>query len=320
MSQTENYVSFCQKLLKEIPDITPAEMCHNMHVAFYDISTCTSALHQFFPAETAENISQILLQEFCHPLFGKNTYQNAMVQAGYPTAEVAAALSKSYPKDTNRYALRLDSGTERPYAEELFCYDFGTGDFTVEAWVQSAAGGTVIAKKGAPGGFGNGGFLLVIKPSGSIKFATDDGFGFYEINSSATRILDGCWHHLLATRKQDELSIYVDFKKTDASERTNRWKGLNVSNHLRLLIGATDQWQEEYNTYTGSIGEVRIWRTSITYPDAAAWEQTDWITPGLCGCWSFREKQGTDCSPQHHCLNISPGVSYVNWEIPKRTD
>ena len=312
-----DYRIFCKNLIVENPGITPSEMCHNMHLSHYPMTDCAGALHQFFQEQTADSACRILLDDFFHPLFEKSAYQSAMVQAGYAEKEVEAALAKHYPADTNRYALKLTAAAARPSVAQNACFNFGYGDFTVEAWIQGAGSGTVISKKGGPGGSGNGGFLLVVKPSGSIKFATDDGLGFYEINSAETTVLDGSWHHVLAARKDSELSLYLDFRKLEATPRTDRFPRLNVTNSLRLLVGGTDQWQEEYNAFAGQIGEVRVWDAFVTYENASRWGQTDWITPHLCGCWSFFGRKADDCSPQRLSMSVPPDADYVSWRLPQ---
>ncbi|MFA5576905.1 MAG: LamG domain-containing protein [Tissierellaceae bacterium] len=316
MTNKMDAVDFCRLLLGKDPQITPEEMCHNMHTSNYSIDDCARSLHIFFKSVTADAVIQILLKEFSHPLAGKDVLQRAMLAAGYPETEVVQALTKHYPMDTNRYALNLNPSLPKPYAAANAGYNFGTNDFTVEAWVNTSVPGTIISRKGGDGGYGNGGFLLVLKPEGHIKLATDDGFGFYEINTVPTRVLDGNWHHILGTRQNSELSIYVDFDKVTATSRTNRWAGLNINNSLRLLLGGSDQWQEDYNAFSGMIGEVRIWSCSVTYKDQLDWEETDWVSTHLTGCWSFFGKSPYDFAPYRNPISVDPNIKYSPWSIP----
>ena len=108
------------------------------------------------------------------------------------------------------YALNLAGNPAYLSAPSNNIYNFGTGDFTLQCWVKTTASGTVISRKSTGGGSGNGGFLLVIKPNGVIKLATDNGIGFYEINTVATPVCDGNWHFLTGVRQSGNLTIYLD--------------------------------------------------------------------------------------------------------------
>ncbi|BAU27761.1 ricin-type beta-trefoil lectin protein [Aneurinibacillus soli] len=156
------------------------------------------------------------------------------------------------------YALELDHNAFVSMDSNSL-YNFGTKDFTLESWVNSTSSGTIISRKSSDGGPGNGGFLLVIKPDGSLKFATDNGFGFYEIDSSPTSILDGSWHHVVAVRKGGVLNIYLDGVLLEGTIQKNLDTPLDVNNSMRLVIGATDQMQEPNNHFSGLLTEIRVW-------------------------------------------------------------
>lgn len=200
-------------------------------------------------------------------------------------------------------------------------YNFGTGDFTLEAWVQPADAGTIISRKSTEGMAGNGGFLLVLKPDGSIKFATDNGTGFFEADSAATSVLDGQWHHVAAVRQGAVLAIYLDGSMVPSATRGNATPPLNVNSSMRLLIGATDQNQEPYNAYSGMIDEVRLWNVARS---AAQLQQTMFTSLGeeaaslaaLVGYYSFDFCLGIDYSATHNNLSSNGAVHYTTPGAP----
>lgn len=296
-------ISYAKKLIEENPAITAEEMMHNLHCANYKLSDCLSAVKRFFTL-SADEAAKLAIQEFKHPLVGKEELVTAMVTAGYPQKDSATAVNLHYPEDTNRYVLKISSES-LVTAPSVPQYNLGSGDFTVEAWICTQKAGTVISRKPTPGCGGNGGFLLVIKADATIKLATDDGFGFYEINSDPIHSLfDGSFHHVLGIRRNSQLEIYVDFKKVTATVRTNRYAGLNINNSIRLAVGFTDQVQEEYNHFTGKIGEIRIWSMAKTYKDQDEWENTDYVAPGLIGMWPFFGKGKSDYSGVNNEIQI----------------
>lgn len=304
-------ISYANKLIKENSTITAEEMMHNLHCANYKLSDCLSAVKRFFSL-SADEAAKLAIHDFKHPLVGKEELVTAMVTIGYQQKDAETAVNAYYPEDTNRYVLKLSSES-LVTAPSVSQYNLGRGDFTVEAWICTQKGGTVISRKPTPGCSRNGGFLLVIKADATIKLATDDGFGFYEINSEPINSLfDGSFHHVLGIRRNSELEVYVDFKKVASTVRTNRYAGLNINNSIRLAVGFTDQVQEEYNHFTGKIGEIRIWSMAKTYKDQDEWENTDYVVPGLIGMWSFFEKGKSDYSVVSNEMQIEK-AEFVIW-------
>lgn len=305
--------TYAKLLLDRDPEITPEEMMHNLHVANYSLRDCLSAVKRFFGLTAAETVS-LAISEFKHPLPDKELLISDMESIGYNESEAEAAVEEYYPSDTCRYSISLNKNSlvTAPAASQ---YNLGVGDFTVEAWVSTTSGGTVISRKPYDGCAENGGFLLVVKSTGVVKLATDDGYGFYEVNTETiSNLLDGAYHHVLGLRRGTELEIYIDFKKVNATVRTDRFAGLNINNRIRLAIGFTDQTQEEYNHFIGKIGEVRLWSIPKTYTDADEWKNTDYVSHGLIGMYSFDQKRGDDYSTTNNEVSFQ-NVSFEEWDF-----
>lgn len=253
---------------------------------------------------TADEIASLTIGEFKYPRPNKEQLVSVLETVGYSMEDAKAAIEKYYPTDMNRYAVSIkgDNQISAPFVSQ---YNVGNGDFAVEAWVSTTCGGTIISRKPTSGCIGNGGFLLVIKRNGVIKLATDDGYGFYEINTEPViNLFDGKFHHFLGLRKDAELEIYVDFLKISSTVRTNSCAGLNINNSIRLAVGFTDQIQEEYNYFIGLIGEIRMWSTAKTYADINEWKNSDYVMPGLIGMWTFNQKSGEDYSGTNNRMDL----------------
>ena len=209
-------------------------------------------------------------------------------------------------------------------------YQFSRGDFTVESWVRAATSGVagaIISRKGSSGGPGNGGFLVVIRPDGSIKFATDNGFDFFEIDTVATNVNDGSWHHVAAVRQGPSLTLYLDGLVLSATSRGSGSPPLDVNNSLPLTIGATQQQQEPYGRFTGSMDAVTIWNMARSAVQVASDLRTvlSGNEAGLVGYWTFDNQNGNDSSPLHNNASpvgtvtyTSPGVSMTGGDIALR--
>lgn len=266
-----------------------------------------------FPNTTALEMGRLLLDPTLFPSLSRTDMYTTLTTAGYSTTDATSAVNTIYGNPS--YALNISGSSSYLAAPNNNAYNFGTGDFTLQCWVKTTASGTVISRKGGPGGSGNGGFLLVIKGNGVIKLATDNGFGFYEINTNApTVIRDGNWHFLTAVRQSSQLTIYVDGNPVSSAPRSNINPPINVNNSLSLVIGSTDQWQEEFRQFTGQLDEVRIWNIALSQATIKAQMNTrlQGNEPGLIGYYTFSAQNGNDSSPLRNNANPTGNITYTS--------
>ncbi len=209
------------------------------------------------------------------------------------------------------FALELNNGSFMA-AANIAAYNLGTGDFTLEAWFKTTGPGTIISRKPTAGGAGAGGFLLVVKPGGVFKLATDSGFGFYEVNSEATEALDGTWHHVAGIRKSGQLSIYFDGRQLNSVVGNNTSTPCDINNNLRLVIGFADQQQEPFRNFTGMLDEVRLWNISRSAEQIAnnMDGRLSGLETGLIGYWNFNGENGADGSPTKNDSIAQGNVGY----------
>lgn len=311
----KSVVEQAKKFLAENPNITPAEMFRKLHGTGYNIVRTVFAVFTIL-MPTLDTLCKLAIAEYKQPLATKQELQEALTACEFAGADIDAAIAAAYPVDTARYSAIFTSGTStHPAAPLCTAYQIGCGDFTVEAWIKpTAGGGTIISRKGTDGGHGNGGFLLVLKPDGVIKLATDDGLGFYEINSAPVAVYDGAYHHILGLRRGKDMEVHVDFKKIQAEPRTDRFPGLDINNRLGMALGHVEQQQEPYNAFNGFIGEVRIWNIATTYPSKIAWASTDYLSNGLIAMWGFWNQSGEDYSLIANSLNTTK-LQFETWSL-----
>ncbi len=204
-----------------------------------------------------------------------------------------------------------DSG--RITAPNIGAYAFGTGDFTVAALIQTTHGGTLVSKKSTEGGAQScAGWLVVVKPDGTIKFATDNGYGFYEVNSVPTTALNGEWHHVACVRRSGAMSVYFDLEEIQVTPRHNLPSPLDVSGEIRLMMGGTDQTQEPHNQYTGILEDVTIFARALTREELipTVFNLLTGSEPGLVGLWRMNDGL-TDDSPSANTGTAHGNVSFV---------
>jgi hypothetical protein len=191
-------------------------------------------------------------------------------------------------------------------------YDFGTGDFTAMALVQTTAPGTLISRKSSQSGSGNGGWLLVVKPGGVIQFITTDGVTSYEVDSGAVTVFDGEWHHIAAVRAQGTLSIFFDGDPLPVTASSPNNTSLDVDNDARLVVGGTDQQQEPYNQFVGIIEDVAIWERALNQAEIipAMANNIPADAPDLVGYWNMNNDVN-DSSDTGNNGTINGNVSFV---------
>ncbi len=246
-------------------------------------------------------------------LFGVDANANVWA-CGVPTG----AWVQDWPKPLPRPAAKVDQGAQigapgNLAAPNVGALQFGAGDFTVAALFETTRGGTVASKKSAGGGSqSSAGWLLVVRPDGTIKFATDNGFGYYEIDSVATTALDGQWHHVAAVRRAGQLSLYFDGQPLSATPRGSLPTPLNVSGTEPLLIGATQQTQEPYNQFVGVVEDVVLFNRGLSQQElpACMFNLLTGSEPGLVGLYRLNGN-GYDDSPSRNDASPNGNVTYV---------
>ena len=94
-------------------------------------------------------------------------------------------------------------------------FDFGTGGFTVEAWIKTTSGNRQwIVSRYEYHGPGWGLFTENNKAMAYIR-TVESGSGKLEI-AGTSNIADGNWHHLVLVRTGNYLEIYVDGSKENS--------------------------------------------------------------------------------------------------------
>ncbi|KID56978.1 hypothetical protein JF50_14000 [Pseudoalteromonas luteoviolacea] len=197
-------------------------------------------------------------------------------------------------------------------APSISAYQFGQGDFSIEATISTSSSGTIVGNKSTAGG--SGGYLLVIQPDGSIKFATDNGQTYYQIESApSTVVIDNTWHSVVAVRKDGKLTLHLDGKLLESTQSgASDQSPLDVSNRLDVLIGSVQQAQEPYIHYTGGITQVRLWRRALSEQEVASqYEQGTIIDKeGLVAHWPLAINTD-DISENENNVSVNGDVSFI---------
>lgn len=137
-------------------------------------------------------------------------------------------------------------------------FDFGTGDFTVEAWIKTSVGGdrTVIGKRSTNPYW----YVLVTDDpghTGDVRANIHDG-SVQRQGYSTTRVDDGAWHHVVVVfQRADGIAFYVDGA---ASGFTAGASPGSVDNSAALQVGKTSGG----GYFSGDVDEVAVYNTALS--------------------------------------------------------
>lgn len=131
-----------------------------------------------------------------------------------------------------------------------------TGPITVEAWVNTISsfrqGIVERYNNSACTGTADGGYALLIRPNGNVRFRTlKNGCEFVTLDAMGVNVRDGMWHHIAAVFDGSQMRIYVDGQRV-AFTSSNVAPGAGTSH---LLIG---QSQDGGGFFNGLIDEARV--------------------------------------------------------------
>jgi len=159
--------------------------------------------------------------------------------------ESTAATARSVEFDGNDY-LSLASSSD---------FDMGTGDYTIECWVNR--------DDGEQGGV----WTLDDYSSGQELYITDTGqvgifAGSYIIQSSAGVCGEGQWHHIAAVRASGTLKLYVDGTLVGSASQSGSMPSVGS---CLFRIGAEYSGAEAQNPWHGSISNIRVVKGTAVY-------------------------------------------------------
>jgi hypothetical protein len=154
----------------------------------------------------------------------------------------------------------FDGGSGYIDMDNVSHFNFGTGDFSLETWIQmnSASSGPrhILGKRMDETAPYQHGWTRLYSLDGSIRFEFNDGWTL----STPTTYNDGVWHHIAATRSSGAVSLYMDGQLIGSGTQT-----VDVSNSGSFKIG---KWYFE-SSFNGKIDDVRLYNRALSATEVA---------------------------------------------------
>lgn len=111
------------------------------------------------------------------------------------------------------------------------------------------------------------GLIVQIYASGEVgyyAYTTDGGSQvlLFSLDSSGINLLDNNWHHVVCTRDNTNVNIYVDGVLNRTTGNGGNWSGTNVWSSMTMLVGNNPN--NIYYYFNGSIGVAKIYNRALT--------------------------------------------------------
>jgi hypothetical protein len=151
-------------------------------------------------------------------------------------------------------------------------FDFGTGDFTVEFWINASASGTYNQVVGTQNSNADNGAWRVgnrFNSANVLYFARGNGSSFDEF-TAAVNVNDGSWHHVAVARASGSVRIFVDGVFANSSTISGT---CTSGNDLRIGFNPRDS-----SYVTGYVDDLRITKGIARYTQNFALPTTAHLT------------------------------------------
>jgi hypothetical protein len=141
-------------------------------------------------------------------------------------------------------------------------------------------------------GAADGGYALLIRPNGNVRFKTlKNGCEFDTLDAVAT-VRDGNWHHIAGVFDGSQMRVYAD-GQLKASKASAFAPGTGSSH---LLIGRS---QDGSGFFNGLIDEVRVTARAVYTTNFTSQHKLTGVVDTK-GLWRFDRQNARDCADIHN--------------------
>lgn len=206
--------------------------------------------------------SQVKLLLFCDGTNGSTTFTDSSWGNRTVTANGNAQITTTSPKFGTGAAL-FDGTADRLSVPTSTDFDVGSGDFTMELWLNAAssANAAVLAARRA-GAASFGKHVLYIETDNTLRFVHSLNLTSWDVNiNTGTNVRDGTYKHIAVNKTGNVYTIYVD----GVSVGTQTTSGACAASTEPFSIGGYDDGSLTLN---GRIDSFRFTVGTGRYPTA----------------------------------------------------
>jgi len=185
-------------------------------------------------------------------------------------------------------ALSFDGVNDYVLVPDDASIDFGTGDFTLEAWICRESSGSnhmIIDKREVTQACG---YLMGIGIDNKVHIAAKDtSLHFVEI-AGTTTISNNAWYHIVGVFDRDgNGQIYINGELDNSGSITSA--SGNLATNANLYIGYKSVIQSAWGCFDGCIDEVRVYNRALTSNEISEHYSQEILT----AYWQFDEGSGS---------------------------
>jgi len=197
-------------------------------------------------------------------------------------------------------ALSFDGNDDYVSVPDSSSLNFGTGDFTIEAWVKLSTTSHPniyygVFDKGQVSPASEGRYSLFITPANKLRLHIGDpSYGLFWQDSTLA-IGDTQWHYVAVSVDRDGNAIFAldsAQESVDVSASSSYDTSSTTNATIGVRVDSAKWW------FDGMIDEVRIWDEAVS--------------PGLVGLWHLDEGSGTTASDSSRYGNDGT-ISGASW-------
>lgn len=195
---------------------------------------------------------------------GSTTIVDSSYGAKSMVANGNAAISTAQSKFGGSSLVFDGSGDWVQTATNLADFRFGTGDFTVEGWINTSSANRVIFD--AYGTATANCWQLFIDPSGQLLWYSNDGVSAVAVaTATGDDLRTGTWRHVAACRSGTTLRLFVDgVERASVTDSRN----YNATAVTQLAIGAQVYSRNATYDFLGYMDDLRITKGVARYTAA----------------------------------------------------
>lgn len=249
---------------------------------------------------------QLLLKTLSSDALDNNAFTDSSASAHTLTAEGDATQGSFTPFQPNGWSTDFDGTGGGILFTDTADWDFGTGDFTVEAWINLRSlkatvsnAHALIGSKGASSSQFN--FLIF---AGKLNITS---YNTIDYTSAATAMEINKWHHVAITRTGTTVAGFFDGNRIDTATNS---KSYHFETGLYIGDGLNTDGSREFD---GMIHGLRVLKGTALYTDATYTVPTELLTDitntELLSCQT--RSFGDETASPHGISSVASGIKVV---------